>query len=304
MVTQLVVVLATASCLVLIHLFGFLIQLHVTAQKLNKLKLREKAFLDYMTTYHKEKQLLPTLWTPPSTFQLLNADGTCMLSLLYCAIEHTTCQSASATVGTSLFIGTRREKGEDVTEPHQSCIEERFSGAHHILVHTLYTYSCIKLNLNCHPICSDNETLQTRFVRTLEQGQSDGTEQEHATLSLWHSNCSMPEIEEATPRISIETGTHSKANASKPERKAQAQSKECSKKRVKRPKNIKRDKGTRKHSCSMDIESQKISQKTKKTKRGKGDKKPQRHSQSMRRDSQDKCEQKEDKEENERQTLN
>lgn len=144
-VTQLVVVLATASCLVLIHLFGFLIRLHVTAQKLNKLKLREKAFLDYTTTYHQEKQFLPTLWTPPSTFQLLNADGTCILSLLCCAIEHTTCQSASATVGTSLFIGAGREKVEDVTEPHQSCIEERFSAAHHTLVHTLYTYACIQL---------------------------------------------------------------------------------------------------------------------------------------------------------------
>ena len=89
MLTQLAVVLATASCLAIIHLVGFMLRLYISAQKLKKLRLREKAHIDYISTYHQEKQLLPTLWTPPSTFQLLNAevtDGTCMLRLYVCIL--------------------------------------------------------------------------------------------------------------------------------------------------------------------------------------------------------------------------
>lgn len=90
MVTQLAVVLATASCLAIIHLAGFMLRLYISAQKLKKFRLREKTFIDYISTYHQEKQLLPTLWTPPSTFQLLNpevTDGTCMLRIHTCAVS-------------------------------------------------------------------------------------------------------------------------------------------------------------------------------------------------------------------------
>ena len=56
-----------------------------------------------------------------------------------------------------------------------------------------------------HSLCSDNKTSQTRFTQVLEQRQSSET-QEHATLSLQHTQCSMPGMEEVMPQILIEVG--------------------------------------------------------------------------------------------------
>ena len=56
-----------------------------------------------------------------------------------------------------------------------------------------------------HSLCSDNKTSQTRFTQVLEQRQSSET-QEHTTLSLQHTQCSMPGMEEVMPQILIEAG--------------------------------------------------------------------------------------------------
>ena len=223
-VTQLVVVLATLSILALIHLCVFIIRLLVAAQSLDKLEQRQRAFLDYIETYHQEKQMLPTLWIPPSTFQLLNQHGMVhAYKNLFCATE---CTMLSAIVPwlslwfTEIkedkdehitepcahqdnYIETR-EEDEHVTEPQQSIIEERLCPC------TSHPYTVCKHWIElCHPICSNTDTLQTRFDQALEQElQSERTKpQKDTTLTQWQSHYStiVAEIEEVTVPIEIDS---------------------------------------------------------------------------------------------------